>query len=60
MADRLSKMITPPISERLTIWLAVAGPVEIWGYAKRGPRGKRKTWTLTRRAVTLRDLEGGA
>jgi hypothetical protein len=58
MADRLAKMTAPPIRDRLQLWFTVVGPVHIWGYAKRGPRGQRKTWQLTRRVVTLRDLTG--
>jgi hypothetical protein len=59
MADRLRKMTTAPVGYKLAYWLNSGLTVEIWGYAKRGPRGQRKVWTLTRRAVTLRDLEGG-
>lgn len=28
--------------------LREAGSVEVWGWAKRGARGKRKLWTLKR------------
>ena len=31
--------------------------VEVWSWAKQGPRGKRKTWQLRREAITLADLE---
>ena len=58
MADRLRKMTTPPVSTSLKLWLLCGLDAYIWGYAKTGPRGKRKTWTLTRRVVTLGDLEG--
>lgn len=26
-------------------WLLAGGRIEVWGWAKRGPRGKRKLWT---------------
>jgi hypothetical protein len=29
-------------------WLAAGNRVEVWGWALRGARGKRKTWTLAR------------
>lgn len=32
-------------------WLAFAR-AEVWGWAKQGPRGKRKVWTLRRVALT--------
>jgi hypothetical protein len=62
MAERYTKIITPKPDRAASpsfIWLYCGNTLEIWGYAKRGPRGQRKVWTLTRRAVTLRDLEGG-
>lgn len=31
---------------RLAKWIADGGRFEVWSWAKRGPRGKRKTWTL--------------
>lgn len=33
-------------------WLSYPGAaVEVWGWAKRGPRGKRKLWSLKRRRL---------
>lgn len=29
-------------------WLAAGGRIEVWGWGKRGPRGKVKRWTLRR------------
>lgn len=49
------KKATAPILEDGTInpahaclveWLAAGGHFQVWGWAKRGPRGKRKVWTL--------------
>ena len=34
---------------RLALWLRAGGKAEVWSWAKKGPRGKRKLWTLTRR-----------
>ncbi len=33
-------------------WFAAGGRVYVWGWAKHGPRGKRKLWTLTETEVT--------
>ena len=34
-------------------WLAAGGRAELWSWAKRGPRGKRKVWTVIRRPLRL-------
>jgi hypothetical protein len=38
-------------------WLRAGGRVEVWGYQKRGARGKAKRWTLRR--VRARLIEVG-
>lgn len=30
------------------LWKSVGASLEVWGWAKQGPRGKRKTWQLRR------------
>ena len=35
-------------SENFPKLLAAGGRVEVWSYAKQGPRGKRKKWVLRR------------
>lgn len=35
--------------ESVRVWLSTGNALEFWGWRKQGPRGKRKTWTLTRR-----------
>jgi hypothetical protein len=52
-ADRLAKALAQP---GLRAWLACGGRFEVHGWAKVGPRGQRKLWDVTRRAVTLADL----
>jgi hypothetical protein len=47
---RITKARAEP---RLATWLARGGSFEVWSFAKRGERGKRKTWTLRVEAVTL-------
>lgn len=38
-------------------WLEAGGHLAVHGWSKKGPRGKRKVWTLTERIITLADLE---
>lgn len=52
-AERLEKVRG---SKVLTAWLEAGGRLAIHGWAKRGARGKRKTWTVLEREVTLEDL----
>lgn len=37
-------------------WLACGGTAEVWTWAKRGPRGKPKRWTLRQETVDLSGL----
>ncbi len=37
-------------------WLQAGNRIEVWGWAKRGARGKRKLWTLRVDVVGLEDL----
>ena len=45
-ANRMTKAQASP---NLRVWLACGNRFEVWGWAKRGPRGERKTWQLDRR-----------
>ena len=36
-------------------WLAAGNRVEVWGWAKRGLKDKRKLWTLKRYSVEIVD-----
>jgi len=47
---RTKKALAEP---RLKTWLLSGGRFEVWSWAKRGPRGKAKRWTLRRTAVEL-------
>jgi hypothetical protein len=51
-AARLTKAKQQP---GLADWLRCGNRFEVWSWAKQGPRGKRKVWTLRREAVTLED-----
>jgi hypothetical protein len=33
------------------LWKSVGASLEVWGWAKQGPRGKRKIWTLRRETL---------
>ena len=46
-AKRATKIIgTPEIAKLAQVWLRSNGCIYVQGWAKRGPRGKRKTWTV--------------
>ena len=36
----------------IDLWTGAGAVLEIWSWKKQGPRGKRKTWTLRREALT--------
>lgn len=38
---------------RLIVWLRVGARFEVWGWAKQGPRGKRKTWQLRAEEIVI-------
>jgi len=50
MSARIKKSMAEP---RLYAWLLAGGKFAVWGWAKRGPRGKRKLWTLSQKRITL-------
>lgn len=50
-ADRLAKIAE---NESACAWVRAFGTIEVHGWAKRGPRGKRKTWSV----VVYRGHEG--
>lgn len=35
----------------ITLWTSAGAVLEIWSWAKQGPQGKRKAWTLRREAL---------
>lgn len=47
-ATRREKALEEP---RLATWLATGSRFEVWSWAKQGPRGKRKLWTLRRETI---------
>lgn len=55
-SKRLAKIATPPVLARAVAWLEAGNRIAVWGWAKRGPRGKRKTWALSETQVTLAEL----
>jgi len=54
MSARRKKIIE---SEAAQKWLAAGGKIEVHGWAKRGPRGKRKTWQVSVYHVTEQDFK---
>lgn len=45
-ASHAARVAKVKSSANLAPWLACGGGAEVWSWAKQGPRGKRKTWTL--------------
>lgn len=43
ISSRVNKIAALPESAH---WLSTGSQIEVWGWAKRGKKGTRKTWTL--------------
>lgn len=56
-ADRRAKVQAEP---RARIWLEAGNRIAVMAWAKRGPRGQRKVWTLSETAITAADFPAGA
>lgn len=56
VSARLAKLRAEPCRSRVRRWLLAGGRVQIHGWAKRGPRGKRKLWTCSVREIVLEDV----
>lgn len=48
-AARITKILQEPLMER---WVRGGRRLQVWGWAKRGPRGKRKLWDVTVTEIT--------
>lgn len=48
VASRVTKILAEP---RHFAWLAAGNKIQVWGWSKKGPRGKAKRWTPTIREV---------
>lgn len=53
VSARIKKSIACP---ELRVWLQAGNRFEVVGWSKKGPRGKRKLWTMVRKEITLEDL----
>lgn len=51
---RVKKSLAEP---RIKAWVAAGNRFEVWSYAKRGPVGKRKVWTLRVQRLELDEFE---
>lgn len=59
-AKRLAKIQSDDLAPKVTAWLAAGNRIAVWGWAKRGARGKRKTWTLSETFVPASGASPGA
>jgi hypothetical protein len=48
-AARVTKILAEP---RALAWIQGGNRLQVWGWAKRGARGKRKLWTTSVREIT--------
>lgn len=55
VSHRLDKLRTEAAAN-MRRWLAAGNRLVIHGWAKRGARGARKTWTLNERVITLDEI----
>lgn len=53
VAERIAKCLA---SKYFPLWLKCGNEFEVHGWAKKGPRGKRKLWEVSIRVLTLSDL----
>lgn len=53
ITHRFNKALTVP---ELVGWLKAGCKFQVWGWSKKGPRGKKKHWTLTQRNLYLSDF----
>jgi len=52
-AARRAKILAEP---RALQWLQAGARFEVWSWSKRGPRGKRKLWTLRVQEIRVEDF----
>lgn len=52
-AARRTKIIAEP---RALQWLKAGGLIELWSFAKQGPRGEAKTWVLRKEELVASDF----
>lgn len=48
VAARINKIHDAALSQD---WISTGSRLEVWGWAKRGARGKRKVWTMTIKVI---------
>lgn len=54
--DQTKRLAKIAENARVRVWLEAGNRVRVWGWAKRGARGKRKLWSLSETVVTLDSL----
>ena len=53
LSDRVNKIIGIPEAK---LWLEAGGKILVHGWAKKGPRGKRKLWQTVEKWLILEDF----
>ena len=52
-SQRKAKIVAEP---KALAWIEAGNLIEIWSWAKRGARGKRKTWVCRKEEITREDF----
>jgi hypothetical protein len=54
-SSRVKKILAAPITPT---WIAAGNQLEVWGWSKKGARGKRKVWTVRQHMISAADVAG--
>ena len=57
--DQSKRLAKIALNANVAPWLAAGNRVAVWGWSKKGPRGKRKTWQLSETTIPT-PTPGGA
>lgn len=57
LAAHVAKITRTDVATAALAWIAAGNRLQVWAWAKRGPRGSRKLWGLTIRPITTADFE---
>lgn len=56
-ARRVAKILIERHAEAMA-WLKTGNRIEVWGWSKRGPKGKAKRWAVRVTVLTANDVDG--
>lgn len=50
-SKRVAKIHSDALAKTVNAWLIAGNRISVWGWSKKGPRGKRKVWELSATAI---------